>query len=453
MMMRKTHKHLIFIMAAGLCVASVTACATTPKDSKSATDTSTSSDTPTDKTPKKKTIQYNVDALKDAELDIENALAKIHKGDNAGAITALENVAKKSPKAFLAQHNLGILYEHNQDEAKARQAYTAALVAEPKYTPSLMNLVRIDIRKGDVNAALQTAERYVSKTPDAFEHNYPHLEALIANQRYDVVTTEVRRLLKIDEANAKLRYYLALNEFSRKQYHLADFILNESLGIEAEDPEALFLRARIYDALSAEEITLVPKISETLDHVIRIDPYHSEALWMRGIIYYEANSLEQAEDHFRRVLALNPALADSYINLGNVLKTQNRGPEAEKNLLRAKELAPKNGLVDFSLGMLYLSTETIDLPAVKDMDRLKIARKNFQDAEKNWSNRDDIALAKRYIKTTDDAIETLQTMLDAEAFFATPPPAEPAPPAPKAPPVTNVDAPPQNVYKPGTTVD
>jgi hypothetical protein len=62
------------------------------------------------------------------------------------------------------------------------------------------------------------------------------------------------------------------------------------------------------------------------------------------------------------------------------------------------------------------------------MDRLKLARTQCEYAQKNWSSKEDVALAKGYIRTTDDAIETLQAMLDAQALFGDSAPSDSAAP-------------------------
>ena len=88
---------------------------------------------------------YNVDAIDAASTDIENALATASQGNVPAAIVALQNIAKKNPKAFLAHYNLGILQERQHDDAAARAAYEAALNAEPNFSPALMQMVRMDI--------------------------------------------------------------------------------------------------------------------------------------------------------------------------------------------------------------------------------------------------------------------------------------------------------------------
>ena len=160
----------------------------------------------------------------------------------------------------------------------ARSAYESALGAEPNFYPALLALVRIDIRNGDTGKAIQTANQWIARHEDIFNYNYAKIEALIADTQYESAISQCRALLKTDEANARLRYYLASAEFEKKRYRLADFIVGESLEIAPNDAEALFLRARIYDALSTEEVSLIPKIASTLDDVIALNPTFIAAL-------------------------------------------------------------------------------------------------------------------------------------------------------------------------------
>lgn len=358
----------------------------------------------------------NVKDVEAAASDIENALQKADSYQLDAAITSLQETTKAHPKAFIAHYDLGLLYERKPDVAMARSAYESALKAEPNFYPALLALVRIDIRNGDTAKAIQTADQWMLRHKDIFNYNYAKLEALIADGQYESAITQCRALLKKDEANARLRYYLASAEFEKKRYRLADFIIGESLDINPTDPEALFLRARIYDALSVEEVAFIPKIASTLDAVITLNPNFIEALWMRANIYYEASNYAKAEELYRHILQLSPDHVGAHVNLANTLKTVDRGPEAETLLKRAKELDPKNALVDFAFGTLYLNFEIIKLP-MDDMDRLKLAKKHFESAESLWTKKEDKDLVKGYIRTTNDAIETLQAMLDAEALF------------------------------------
>ncbi len=361
--------------------------------------------------------KFDYNAIDASAKDVEAALETAKKGNVSTAITSLKSVTDKNPKAFLGFYNLGVLYERQLFTSKAKEAYENALKAEPRFTQALIQLVRLNVRNGNKSEAISVANRYISANPGVFEHNYAKLEALIANGQYDESIALVRVLLKRDEANAKLRYYLALAEFHKKRYRLAEFMVNESLEIDNDDFEALFLLARIHDVLSEEDVALIPGVASTLDRVLELNPDHVEALWRRGVIYYEASNYTKAEEFFRHVIELNPSIVGAYIDLANTLKTQNKGPEAEQLLNKAKTLDPRNGLVDFAMGTLYLNFELIELPGMDNMARLKKAKTCFETAQANWTSKDDKDLAKGYIRTTDDAIETLEVMLANEAFL------------------------------------
>lgn len=418
MMLRKSILGWIIIAAI-----SFSACAsdkdnkTTKTAASQASSASMNSETnPADKAKVERTT-FKVDAIDASALEIEAALNTANNGNTAAAISSLNQITSSNPKAFLGYYNLGILHERQLDSMNARNAYESALRAEPGFSPALIQLVRLLVRAGNTSSALSIANQYINANPNVFEHNYAKLEAMIAGKQYDEAILLARSLLKRDEANPKLRYYIASAEFEKNRYRLAEFMVAESLEIDPDDDEALFLRAKIHDALSEEDVSLIPGIASTLDRVLEINPDHLEALWMRGVIYYEASNYTKAEEFFRHVIELNPSIADAYVDLANTLKTVDRGPEAEQLLNKARQLEPNNGLVDFAFGTLYLNIELIKLPGMNDMDRLKLAKTQFESAKSHWTSKDDIELAKGYIRTTEDAIETLQTLLDAQALF------------------------------------
>lgn len=411
----------LFLYLSIACFAfSYVACASSdkPKTTQTAATQKKSKPQTTIKTAPSKTsfADVGVKDIEAASKDIDTALKMADDDQLDSAIAILQKTVKSHPKAFIAHYDLGLLLERKTDIATAKAAYEAALNAEPNFYIALLALVRIDIRNGNTANAIQVANLWLTKHSDIFNYHYAKIEALIADKQYEDAISLCRSLLKTDEANARLRYYLASAEFEKKRFRLADFIIGESLDITPNDPDALFLRARIYDALRTEDVALIPQIASTLDEVLKLNSDHLEALWMRANIYYNASNYKKAEEMYRHMLRINPNLVGAHINLANTLKTVDRGPEAETLLLRAKELDPYYALVDFSLGTLYLNFELIKLP-LKDMERLQKAKQYFESAETLWTSKNDKDLAKGYIRTTNDAIETLQAMLDAEALF------------------------------------
>ncbi|MBQ1266275.1 MAG: tetratricopeptide repeat protein [Proteobacteria bacterium] len=349
--------------------------------------------------------------------ELDKAAQFMAAGNKQQALTVLDQAASKAPKAFLVPYNKGLVYEWSGDSNAALLAYQKALSIEPKFSPALLNIVRLYISRGEIQSAYNISTNYVQNYPDAFDHNIARIEALIAQKKYDDAVSECRRLLKLDEANPRLRYEIALAEYYRGRYNLAEFVVKEALELVPDDVDSLFLLSKIHAHLSLTDATYATTLSSEYDRVLELQPNHVEALWRRGILYYQANDYTNAEATFRKMINIAPNIYQGYVNLANVLKTINRGPEAESYLKKANELSPENSEIAFAFGTLYMNTEIITLPGVDDLERLKNARSYFESAISYTTDKAEIKLFKGYIKTTDDAIETLQAMREAEALF------------------------------------
>jgi type IV pilus assembly protein PilF len=69
---------------------------------------------------------------------------------------------------------------------------------------------------------------------------------------------------------------------------------------------------------------------DEVKQVISADPGFPAAYALRGLIYMRLNDARQAEDSFRRAVALNPRDADTQHNYGWLLCQQNRHQEAQR---------------------------------------------------------------------------------------------------------------------------
>ena len=79
---------------------------------------------------------------------------------------------------------------------------------------------------------------------------------------------------------------------------------------------------------------------DELKQVIAIDPGFPDAYNLRGLIYMRLNDMRQAEDSFRRAVALNPRDANVQHNYGWLLCQQGRYDESQ----RAFDVAMANPL-------------------------------------------------------------------------------------------------------------
>ncbi len=74
---------------------------------------------------------------------------------------------------------------------------------------------------------------------------------------------------------------------------------------------------------------------DELKQVINADPNFPDAYNLRGLIYMRLNDMRQAEDSFRRAIALNPRDANSHHNFGWLLCQQGRFAESYREFEQA----------------------------------------------------------------------------------------------------------------------
>ena len=105
---------------------------------------------------------------------------------------------------------------------------------------------------------------------------------------------------------------------------------------ESDEPEAR-KRARIRMELAVGyfEQGQTNIALDELKQVINADPNFPDAYNLRGLIYMRLNDFRQAEDSFRRAVALNPRDANSQHNFGWLLCQQGRYAESYKSFEQA----------------------------------------------------------------------------------------------------------------------
>jgi tetratricopeptide (TPR) repeat protein len=336
-------------------------------------------------TPKDAPPSVNYQETSDStRADIDKALTLSANGQTDAALSALHATLDADPKAFLAAYNIAVLLDQQDKPQDAASFYERTLSIEPDFTPALLNLARITIRDG--NSPLDLIDRHIALRPDNIGHKLTRLDALIALGRPEDAIADARAVLKLDEANARARYYLAYAHYLRNRFPLSQFIINGALEIDQADPEIFFLSGLIH--ISLEEL---PEAAENFRRATELRPDFPEAQNALGLSLYRIRDFDGAEAAFSAAIKYEPTLHEAYLNLGNTLKALARGDDSERAYLKALELKPSWPDAHFSLGTLYLAIDAVPLSAFGStsddkLKRLDVARAKIEEAQKLWSN-------------------------------------------------------------------
>ncbi|MBD3317353.1 MAG: tetratricopeptide repeat protein [Chitinivibrionales bacterium] len=95
------------------------------------------------------------------------------------------------------------------------------------------------------------------------------------------------------------------------------------------------------------------RAEDALNQALEMDPDNTEALYHRGMLYFEKGWFSAAESDFSAVLKSDREHVRARVNLGALYARRNRLQLARKELLRAYRIDPDHPLVLKNLAFLY----------------------------------------------------------------------------------------------------
>jgi tetratricopeptide (TPR) repeat protein len=109
------------------------------------------------------------------------------------------------------------------------------------------------------------------------------------------------------------------------------------------------------------------------------------AVNLLGVIAYQGNQLEQAAQHFRQAISLEPGFSEAHFNLANILKATDRQSEAIDCYRRAIELDPAHADAHYNLANIYKAQGRTE-QALECYRAAVAADPDFADAHNNAAN-------------------------------------------------------------------
>jgi tetratricopeptide (TPR) repeat protein len=120
-------------------------------------------------------------------------------------------------------------------------------------------------------------------------------------------------------------------------------------GAEQVDVQDLFLRAVQLE----ENRDTVPQAVELYRRILAVRPNHAAAAINLGTIHYNLREYGLAEQHYRRATEADPEYALAFFDLGNVLDELKRLPDAVAAYQRAIALVPQYADAHYNLALAY----------------------------------------------------------------------------------------------------
>ena len=285
------------------------------------------------------------------------------------------------------QFSLAQVLEMQQMDAESEEIYTAVLQKHPEHAGSLLGMVRLSLRKGDLDAAEGYLDRLRQTTisPVLLKLEEAMLDglrgrtaeakdklqavvkedvqnsrawimlAVLAQQENDAAMVE-KSLSALNQLAARipaLRITLAQLAMQRRDVPAARAQLDDILKARPNNIQALEMSLQL-DLVENKRV----EMEERAQQLLNIDPRNALGNYVYGLILFSRGAYEMAEASFRASL-LGRKTPGVLNDLAWILTLRGRYDEAQKFVRESLALDPNNPIAWDTLGVLQLRQNRI----------------------------------------------------------------------------------------------
>lgn len=284
----------------------------------------------------------------DIEGILKQAIALHQAGDVAAAIPAYEKYLTHRPDSPVALSNLGAAYARTGRYRDAIARYGRALKLQPGNLPLQLNLGLAYYKSGEMDRAASLFEKVHRAAPDEKQPTLLLADTLLTMGKYNDVDVLLTPLHEKSPDDMAITYMLGTALVRGGQIDRGQAIIDRILrnGDSAEARLLLGvtkLNAHDYPAALAD----LKRAVELNDGLPDVYAYYGQALQATGD---PAAALEA----FRKAIAGNPAGFTANLELGILLKNEQKLDEALEYLGRALQTRPDDLDARYNTGAIYL---------------------------------------------------------------------------------------------------
>ncbi|MBS0356227.1 MAG: PEP-CTERM system TPR-repeat protein PrsT [Proteobacteria bacterium] len=301
------------------------------------------------------------------QVNVASALSALYlrRGDRRNALQVAEALVKAMPSEGLAYNLLGAVRSASGQPAEARVAYTKALSLAPELVPAQLNLSRLDMTEGKLDAARTRLGALLHKAPQ-------HVQA----------TTELARV-----------------EMRAGRLAEAQGLLEKAWGLAPGDPQVGLELLGLYRQTNKAEPALA--VAKRMSQARPDDPVVAEALGRSALAMGDKDAARTA---FATLARLIGADAERLVELGRLQLEAGAAMEAAASAERA--LAARAGYLPAQVLQVEAELGLGNLSRAESLQRALQARTaNGADALRLAG---DIAMAR---KAPADALRQYQAAL------------------------------------------
>lgn len=340
----------------------------------------------------------------------EDALALFKQGaellyvDNNQALELFDRAQSLDNSLIAAHYNAGVALEALFRPEEAAKRYEACLAVNKTSGSCLINLLLVKAKNNDLAGAIKLSDQYIADYPDELFAKVARAKLWFFEKNYVEAEKLAREVIERDAENVEALFIMAQIFNEQKQYGASKWVLKNALEV-APSHGAMYLTLGQVDT----KLELLHDALDSYELAVKYQPTE-EALESYGLLLLKRGRDRDGLDTFKKLSELSPNNYRNYLHLGNAYMANRDFLNSKAAYLRAYELSQDKDVL-FNLGMLHFELKPESLP---ELERLKLAQSYFKSYLEQELAQERVAEVNGYLKIIADRIEILEYVPEPE---------------------------------------
>jgi tetratricopeptide (TPR) repeat protein len=331
--------------------------------------------------------KLNNEILKANPHDLEGLVYRgqiqLRQNDAGGAVDSLQQALKEDPGSAVAHYQLGLAFDTQHNEARAESEWRESVRLRPDLMESQRALAGLELRRGDLDALMQTAQQIIGGAPYAPDGYLMRGLVEMNRQRYSDAQQDLTKAMGVAPGSPAPYVQMGKLYELQKQFAEATKFYQQALDQDAGSTDALQGIMNVYlaqkqpdQAIAAAraQIAQSPATSgfydllgtvlfqrkdlkgadSALHKAIELDENNADALLKLGQVQAAEGSVSQALATYQQSIQDHPREIAFYILAGEMYESQRDWNNAKAMYQKALEIQPDNPLASNNLAYVIL---------------------------------------------------------------------------------------------------
>jgi cellulose synthase operon protein C len=326
--------------------------------------------------------------LKSNPQDVEGLIFKaqvqLRQNDAGGAVDSLQKALHNDPDNAAAHYQLGLAFMQQRNEARAEAEWHEAVRIRPDLTDAQRALASLELRHGDVDALLQTAQQIITSEPYSAEGFILKGIADLSRQRYSDAQQDAEDAAKRAPQSPAPLVQLANIQLVQKHFSEAEKLYQQALDKDPSSSEGLsglmntyFAEKQFDKAITAANAQIakspntanfydllgtalfngkkdLPAAEAALRKAIELDKNNTDALEKLGKVQVQEGAADKALATYQQSIKDNPHEVTFYILSGELYEAKKDLDSAKAMYQQALGISPDHPLASNNLAYVIL---------------------------------------------------------------------------------------------------